>query len=282
MTGNSSKIRAIFWAKAFFAALGSFLGAAGLSAGSTSAASLKLLWSFCAVVSCNDGKFPVAGPISDGKGNLYGTTPYGGGANNGVVFFLSPTKSFQVLHAFGAGGGLIGADGGNPTAPLLGTGTGNLYGTNFYGGAFAVGTVFVRSASGVYTVVHWFTGPDGSHPNAGLTSGGGASGSGGTIFKIAPVSSSTTEISTGRPLMAAVHLASAWCSRSGRMGAIIPFSTLLWAAPVMGGNPTPVFPPMLPATSMARPTSAVRMVAAPCSRSRRMGALMPFCTTSAA
>ncbi len=49
-----------------------------------------------------------------------------------------------------------------------------------------------------------------------------------------------------------------------------------------GGNPTPVFPPMLPATSMTRPTAAAQMVAAPCSRSPRMGALMPFCTTSAA
>jgi uncharacterized repeat protein (TIGR03803 family) len=197
MTDSSRKCRVIFRAKAFFAVLGSFLGAAGLSAGSTSAASLKLLWSFCAVVSCNDGKFPLAGPIIDGKGNLYGTASNGGGGNNGVMFFLPPTKSFKVLHAF------QGTDGSAPEAPLLGTRTGNLYGTTFYGGAFRVGTVFVRSVSGVYTVVHSFTGPDGSAPAAGLiadasgnfygtTSGGGASGFGGTIFKIAPGGALTT------------------------------------------------------------------------------------------
>jgi uncharacterized repeat protein (TIGR03803 family) len=113
------------------------------------------------------------------------------------MFFLPPTKSFKVLHAF------QGTDGSAPAAPLLGTGTGNLYGTTFYGGAFRVGTVFVRSVSGVYTVVHSFAGPDGSAPAAGLiadasgnfygtTSGGGASGFGGTIFKIAPGGTLTT------------------------------------------------------------------------------------------
>jgi len=49
----------------------------------------KVLHHFCnRGLPCIHGHFPEAGLISDGSGNLYGTTPYGGVNNEGVVFEL--------------------------------------------------------------------------------------------------------------------------------------------------------------------------------------------------
>ena len=45
-----------------------------------------VLYSFCQTQSCNNGAWPNANPILDKSGNLYGTTPVGGGDNFGVVF----------------------------------------------------------------------------------------------------------------------------------------------------------------------------------------------------
>src|SRR6266478_4006160 len=45
----------------------------------------------------------VAGVIRDSAGNLYGTTPYGGRANAGVVYKLDPTGHETVLHSFTGG-----------------------------------------------------------------------------------------------------------------------------------------------------------------------------------
>ena len=42
------------------------------------------------VFSGSDGEFPSAALFLDSKGNLYGTTPYGGANNGGVVFQLTP------------------------------------------------------------------------------------------------------------------------------------------------------------------------------------------------
>ena len=56
-----------------------------------------VLYSFCAQ-GCTDGATPYAGVVFDQKGNLYGTTQYGGFSNYptdcykgcGVVFKLTP------------------------------------------------------------------------------------------------------------------------------------------------------------------------------------------------
>lgn len=104
MTGNSSKNRINFWVKTIGAALGSFLGAAELSASSASAGSTvseTVLYSFCQLANCADGQVPVAGLIIDSKGDLFGTAFRGGGTGNfGVAFRLSPTGRYKVLHAF--------------------------------------------------------------------------------------------------------------------------------------------------------------------------------------
>jgi uncharacterized repeat protein (TIGR03803 family) len=146
-----------------------------------------------------DGANPQAGLISDGSGNLYGTTAKGGPSGNGVVFKLSPGGTYTVLHSF------TGSDGGTPEASLIADSSGNLYGTTEAGGppaqscgGLGCGVVFKLSPGGTYTVLHSFAGGsiDGANPAAGLiadskgnlygtTAKGGPSGNG-VVFKLGP------------------------------------------------------------------------------------------------
>ena len=89
-----------------------------------------------------DGAAPFAGLIFDARGNLYGTTPYGGGSQNcqfiggsgcGTVFKLAPqpdgTWAESILYRFQGA-----ADGARPFSGLAFDGVGNLYGAATYGG----------------------------------------------------------------------------------------------------------------------------------------------------
>ncbi len=80
----------------------------------------------------NGGNSPFGGVTFDGSGNLYGTTLFGGAANNGVVFRLTKrstgTWPETVLHTFTGG-----TDGGQPQSQALISG-GALYGTTTSGG----------------------------------------------------------------------------------------------------------------------------------------------------
>lgn len=141
-----------------------------------------------------DGSNPRTSLIRDEAGNLYGTTFFGGLYGNGTVFKVDPTGHETVLYNFTGG-----ADGANPWSGLVRDATGNLYGTtNHAGGSCFCGTVFHLDPAGNYTVLHTFSGPDGSYIGEplllyqgalyGLTSGGGTLRGGrsgaGTIFKI--------------------------------------------------------------------------------------------------
>jgi uncharacterized repeat protein (TIGR03803 family) len=164
-----------------------------------------------------DGAFPQAGLIRDSAGNLYGATFAGGLEHSrcgyvgftscGVVFKVSPTDGETVLYSFTGGG-----DGAGPVAGLLRDAGGNLYGTTSAGGAKSstcpysqdgsCGVVFKLSPTGIETVLHSFTGGDGSYPLAGLipdlagnlygtTLGGGGNGpcggvGCGVVFKLTP------------------------------------------------------------------------------------------------
>jgi uncharacterized repeat protein (TIGR03803 family) len=183
-----------FRAKAFLT-LGSVLAAAGLSAGSAwaaSAVSETVLYSFCQQTNCADGSGPAAGLVATTQGGLYGTTEIGGNANQGVAFLVTVTGGFGILHSFQG----TSMDGGQPLAPLFRDKNGNFFGTTEVGGLSGNGTVFERSASGVYSLRHRFNGTDGSGPLAGVigdsagnlygtTFGGGANGSG-AIFVLTP------------------------------------------------------------------------------------------------
>src|ERR1035438_8829187 len=82
-----------------------------------------------------DGAVPESQLISDGVGNFYGTTVYGGARNLGIVFELSPNGNGgwneSVLHSFKVQG-----DGKYPKlSALMFDSTGNLYGTTHSGGS---------------------------------------------------------------------------------------------------------------------------------------------------
>jgi uncharacterized repeat protein (TIGR03803 family) len=80
-----------------------------------------------------DGRYPNAGVVLDGAGNLYGTTEYGGDfscpGSCGVVYKIDPAGHETVLRTF------TGADGAVPTAGVV-LNAGNLYGTTLFGGTY--------------------------------------------------------------------------------------------------------------------------------------------------
>jgi uncharacterized repeat protein (TIGR03803 family) len=156
---------------------------------------LTVLYSFKGGV---DGGRPYSGVIRDSAGNLYGTTYYGGMANAGVVYKLSPTGQETVLYSFTGG-----PDGANPIAEVILDSAGNLYGTTYYGGTAGVssasgaGVVFKLDPSGQETVLYSFTGEDGANPDAGVirdaagnlygtTFFGGKGGNSGVVYKLDP------------------------------------------------------------------------------------------------
>jgi len=140
-----------------------------------------------------DGAFPYLTRLHmDMAGNLYGVTEEGGPSNLGVVFEISSSGTFSVLHSFAGGA----TDGAFPSGPLMRDAAGNLRGTTQGGGPSNLGTVFELSSSGTLTLLHSFAGgkTDGAIPYGGLvqnltgtlygtTTGGGASGNG-TVYKL--------------------------------------------------------------------------------------------------
>lgn len=81
-----------------------------------------------------DGYNPMAGLARDSRGNLYGTTYYGGAYGAGTVFKLDLMGNETVLYSFTGGG-----DGGLPIAGLILDSEENLYGTTPDGGDLSCG-----------------------------------------------------------------------------------------------------------------------------------------------
>ena len=191
-----------------------------------------VLYSFLGKNAGPDGAFPAAALVRDSSGNLYGTTFEGGTGSGpcyviamnppqppadiycGTVFKLDAGGAETVLHRF------TGApDGVGPHGPLVSDGTGNLYGTTFYGGTggcvesggrpgvppvvVGCGTIFKIDSSGNETVLYNFTGgSDGGGPQAGLKLDGqhnlygttyyGGMSNAGTVFQFTPGTAPTT------------------------------------------------------------------------------------------
>src|SRR4029077_9577645 len=84
----------------------------------------------------------------DGIGNLYGTTDEGGAYNQGVAFELTPDSNGSWTETVLHNFGGEG-DGAGPEGSLTFDKQGNLYGTTTGGGAYGnYGTVFKLSPSG--------------------------------------------------------------------------------------------------------------------------------------
>ena len=104
-----------------------------------------------------DGSDPHSGVIFDARGNLYGTTFWGGAYSCGTVFQLRQQGvgrwREQVLYSFGSNGPFNDPNGSHPSAGLVLDAAGNLYGTTLGGGSYQRGTVFELSpnADGSWT-----------------------------------------------------------------------------------------------------------------------------------
>lgn len=161
-------------------------------------------WSETLIYQFGDGPgyHPYAGVAFDGSGNLYGTTPYGGSADWGVIYELTSSHgswSPTILHNF-----QMQSDGGTPTAGLLLDNAGNLYGTTGTGGpGGGGGTVFELSPMGLgwnFSVLYSFDSL--AHPFANLTMDAagnlygttlsGGSSSHGNVFKLTRTGDSWT------------------------------------------------------------------------------------------
>src|SRR5262249_20755356 len=84
-----------------------------------------------------DGATPQAGLLLDAAGNLYGATSRGGSSENGVVFKISSTGTYTVLHRLAGG-----HEGKTPNGGLVIDAAGNLFGTAQSAGDQGFGTIF--------------------------------------------------------------------------------------------------------------------------------------------
>ncbi len=145
----------------------------------------------------------VPGAVILSSNVLYGTTYFGGSANNGTVFKMnSDGTGYTNLHGFSpvpASYPYTNSDGANPggayveNSALVLSGSA-LYGTTFDGGKFGHGTVFRINVDGTgFTNLYNFIGAEGGAPNAGLVlagdtlygvATGGGTGGLGTVFKL--------------------------------------------------------------------------------------------------
>ncbi|HEY1613662.1 MAG TPA: choice-of-anchor tandem repeat GloVer-containing protein [Rhizomicrobium sp.] len=149
----------------------------------------RVLYSFAGG---SDGENPQAGLIADAKGNLYGTTYYGGPGQCGTVFKITPKGHETVLYAFKCS-----LDGKYTTAGLVMDAEGNLYGATYGGGLSNHGAIFKLAPEGAETVLYSFTGgDDGAYPAGTLitdkkgnfygTTYNGGTADQGVVFKLSP------------------------------------------------------------------------------------------------
>lgn len=154
----------------------------------TTAGVLTILHSFS---DAGDGSNPSLPPIQAADGNFYGTVGSNGGSGNGVLYKLTPSGKFTVLHTFNRN---VDGDGGQ--ALVQGT-DGKLY-TVAAEGSGCWGTVLQFTTTGTVKVLHTFAcdqsegispisplvqAADGSF--YGVCNQGGAQSSG-TVWKISP------------------------------------------------------------------------------------------------
>jgi uncharacterized repeat protein (TIGR03803 family) len=109
----------------------------------------------------NDGRYPVGGLTIDNKGDLYGTTSFGGPSGGGTVFIVGANRQFATLLGFN------GANGDSPLSAILLLNR-DLYVTTYDGGTDSMGTITRVSPKGVAKVLHSFTGDDGAYVIGGL------------------------------------------------------------------------------------------------------------------
>ncbi len=171
---------------------------------------LTTLYSFCSQYSnqnCPDGGSPQPGLVRATNGNFYGTTLFGGTGSspNGVIFEITPSGNYSLLHTFHFPG--------QPSfAGMLQASDGNLYGTALFNGNKSSGSIYRMTLNGQFLTMYNFCKetacPDGSYPQGlargndgniyGVTSQGGLNNNAecstgcGTIFSFTPAGQFTS------------------------------------------------------------------------------------------
>jgi uncharacterized repeat protein (TIGR03803 family) len=114
-----------------------------------------------------DGSVPLATPVLDGAGNLYGTTSAGGANQLGTIYKIAlSTGAFTKL------ADLDRKTGGMPYAPLVIGTNGWLYGTTTVAGPSGGGTIFrISPTTGKIERLYGFSGLDGKNAFTSLTPG---------------------------------------------------------------------------------------------------------------
>ena len=158
----------------------------------------KTLWTFTGY---SDGANPWSGVIFDSAGNLYGTTTDGGNYNGGAAYELTPSAqgwNLTTLHQFEPS-----TDGNQSFGNLIFDSSGELLGTNRYGGAGDGGGVFKLTPyndSWEFGVLYSFTGQNGPQASLAMDPSGNLYGTSveggqygvGFVFKMTPSGSGYT------------------------------------------------------------------------------------------
>ena len=84
----------------------------------------------------NDGTSPYAGLVQATDGNFYGVTSSGGKLGYGVIFQVSPSGTYSLLHDFN------GKHGANPESTPMQHTNGKIYGLTAGGGIYGAGVVY--------------------------------------------------------------------------------------------------------------------------------------------
>ena len=137
-----------------------------------------------------DGANPMAAPVLDTAGNMYGTTS-AGGPYYGTVYMVDTAGNESILYSFTGG-----LDGAYPYSHLLVDAGGNLFGTAAQGGVSGNGTVFELSGGSLIVLYGFLGSNDGGIPAGGLItdSAGNLYGTGvqagangwGSVFEVQP------------------------------------------------------------------------------------------------
>ena len=156
-----------------------------------------LLYTFCSHTNCMDGANPHFPPIQGSDGNFYGTTYDGGKRGGGVVYEVTASGTYKVLHNFCGQSESCESD----PSTIVEDANGNLFGTTVYG----ISVVFEINPTHHYRILHTILGSpfvgltlanDGNF--YGLTQDGGASEEG-TIFEVKPTGEFTSLYSFANP-----------------------------------------------------------------------------------
>jgi uncharacterized repeat protein (TIGR03803 family) len=161
-------------------------------------------WTYNQLYAMPGGSWVARNLLLDSKGNLYGTSEFGGRNNDGFVFGLGvPTRSggrwsYSDLYDFTGG-----SDGGTPMSSLT-LKSGPFYGTTEAGGATGFGTVYSLTPPAApgspwteAVLYNFLGGTDGLEPEGGVSFGTGGTlygttyggnNANGSVFKLTPPS----------------------------------------------------------------------------------------------